>query len=163
MISQFYILSPRGDVIVRKDYLGDVPRASAEIFFRNAKFWKEGDGEAPPVFLVDGISYIHIKEGGMQVVATTRGNPSPSYVLEFLRRVCTIIKDYCGVLSEDALRKNVVLVYELLDEVIDYGLPQSTATESLKQFILNEPTVVMPANYAPKPLFSLSKARWSSA
>lgn len=155
--SQFYILSPRGDVIIRKDYLGDVPRSSSEVFFRNAKFWKEGDGEAPPVFNVDGVTYLHIKEGGVQLVATTRGNPSPSFVLEFLRRICAIIKDYCGFLSEDAIRKNVVLVYELLDEVVDYGYPQSSATEALKQFVVSEPTVVAPAYYSGKPLFSLSK------
>lgn len=116
LISQFYILSPRGDVIIRKDYLGDVPRASAEVFFRHAKFWKDGD-EAPPVFAVDGVTYLHCKEGGVEVVATTRDNVSPSFVLEFLRRICTIIKDYCGFLSEDAIRKNFVLIYELLDEV----------------------------------------------
>ncbi|KAG2499617.1 hypothetical protein HYH03_002556 [Edaphochlamys debaryana] len=157
MISQFYILSPRGDVIIRKDYLGDVPRTSSEVFFRNSKFWKEGDGEAPPVFNVDGVTYLHIKEGGVQLVATTRANLSPSFVLEFLRRICTIVKDYCGFLSEDAIRKNVVLVYELLDEVVDYGFPQSTATETLKQFVVNEPTVVAPAYYQAKPLFSLNK------
>ncbi|GLC41360.1 hypothetical protein PLESTB_001020500 [Pleodorina starrii] len=157
MISQFYILSSRGDVIIRKDYLGDVPRTSSETFFRNSKFWKEGDGEAPPVFNVDGVTYLHIKEGGVQLVATTRSNLSPSFVLEFLKRICTIVKDYCGFLSEDAIRKNVVLIYELLDEVVDYGFPQSTATEALKQFVVNEPTVVAPAFYQAKPLFSLSK------
>lgn len=30
-------------------------------------------------------------------------------------------QDYCGVLSEDSLRKNFVLVYELLDEMVDFG------------------------------------------
>ncbi len=47
-------------------------------------------------------------------------------------------------MSEDAIRKNFVLIYELLDEVIDYGCPQSTSTEALKAFVLNEPTVVAP-------------------
>ena len=32
-----------------------------------------------------------------------------------------VLQDYCGVLTEDALRKNFILVYELLDEMIDYG------------------------------------------
>jgi AP-4 complex subunit mu-1 len=95
--------------------------------------------------MVDGVSYLHLRDGGVQVVATTRDNMSPSFVLEFLKRICTIIKDYCGVLSEDAIRKNFVLVYELLDEVMDYGMPQSTSTEALKAFVLNEPTVVAPA------------------
>jgi hypothetical protein len=34
--------------------------------------------------------------------------------------------------------------YELLDEVLDYGVPQSTNTEALKNFVLNEPTVIVP-------------------
>jgi AP-4 complex subunit mu-1 len=38
------------------------------------------------------------QEGGVQLVATTRANLSPSFVLEFLRRITTIIKDYCGFL-----------------------------------------------------------------
>ncbi len=42
MISQFFVLSARGDVIIRKDYLGNVPRTSPEVFFRNSKFWKGG-------------------------------------------------------------------------------------------------------------------------
>lgn len=40
------------------------------------------------------------------------------------------------------MRKNFVLLYELLDEVIDYGYPQNSSSEALKEFILNEPTVL---------------------
>ncbi|GBF92450.1 AP-4 complex subunit mu [Raphidocelis subcapitata] len=155
MISQFFVLSPRGDVIIRRDYLGNVPKASTEIFFRNSKFYRGGD-EAPPVFLIDGVTYLHIKDGGVQLVACTRDNVSPSFVLEFLRRISAIIRDYCGSLSEEAIRKNFVLIYELLDEVMDYGTPQSTSTEALKTFVLNEPTVVAPPS-ALKPLFGLQK------
>jgi AP-4 complex subunit mu-1 len=55
------------------------------------------------------------------------------------------------VLSEDAIRKNFSLIYELLDEVIDYGFPQSTSTEALRTFVLNEPTVVLPQVHAGMP------------
>ena len=54
----------------------------------------------------------------MLFVATTRVNVAPSLVLELLQRIARVIKDYLGVLNEDSLRKNFVLVYELLDEVI---------------------------------------------
>jgi hypothetical protein len=30
---------------------GDVPRGTAEIFFRQVKFWKGGQEDAPPVFV----------------------------------------------------------------------------------------------------------------
>ncbi|XP_057784447.1 AP-4 complex subunit mu isoform X2 [Salvia miltiorrhiza] len=40
------------------------------------------------------------------------------------------------------MRKNFVLVYELLDEVIDFGYVQTTSTEVLKSYVFNEPIVV---------------------
>ncbi|GMH22431.1 hypothetical protein Nepgr_024274 [Nepenthes gracilis] len=142
MISQFFVLSQRGDNIVFRDYRGDVPKGSTEIFFRKVKFWKEdGEEEAPPVFNIDGVNYFHVKIVGLLFVATTRVNVSPSLVLELLQRIARVIKDYLGILSEDSLRKNFVLVYELLDEVIDFGYVQTTSTEVLKSYVFNEPIV----------------------
>lgn len=82
MISQFFILSPRGDTVITRDYLGNVPKVccqvwwydtvlcspnlvsiqgSSEVFYRKVKFW-DGDGQdAPPVFHVDGVNYLHVK------------------------------------------------------------------------------------------------------
>lgn len=71
-------------------------------------------------------------------MATTRANLSPSFVLELLHRTSRIIKDYLGVLNEESLRRNFVLVYELLDEMFDFGYPQCTSTEALKAFVFNE-------------------------
>ena len=33
-------------------------------------------------------------------------------------RIAQLCKDYCGVLNEESLRLNFILVYELLDEVL---------------------------------------------
>ena len=81
----------------------------------------------------------------MFVVATTRRNASPSLILELLSRVARVVKDYCGALTEDALRKNAILVYELLDEMLDHGYAQSTNTDSLKHRVHNEPAAVFSA------------------
>uniref|UniRef100_A0A7C9E285 MHD domain-containing protein n=1 Tax=Opuntia streptacantha TaxID=393608 RepID=A0A7C9E285_OPUST len=138
MISQFFVLSQRGDNIVFRDYRGDVPKGSTEIFFRKVKFWKEdGEEEAPPVFNVDGVNYFHVKIVGLLFVATTRTNVSPSLVLELLQRIARVIKDYLGILSEESLRKNFVLVYELLDEVIQ-GTKRMPGTAVTKSVVANE-------------------------
>ncbi|KAJ1375810.1 Mu-like proteiny domain, partial [Sesbania bispinosa] len=150
MISQFFVLSQRGDNIVFRDYRGEVPKGSAEIFFRKVKFWEDGGlEEAPPVFNVDGVNYFHVKVVGLLFVATTRVNASPSFVLELLQRIARVIKDYLGILNEDSLRKNFVLVYELLDEVIDFGYVQTTSTELLKSYVFNEPLVIDAARLSP--------------
>jgi AP-4 complex subunit mu-1 len=49
--SQFYVLSPRGDSIIYRDFRHDVSKATVEIFFRNCKFWNGKTQEAPPVFV----------------------------------------------------------------------------------------------------------------
>ena len=64
------------------------------------------------------------------------------HVVQLLSRIAKVFKDYCGTLSEEAIRKNFILLYELLDEMMDYGYPQVTRTENLKAFVYNEPIVV---------------------
>ena len=55
-----------------------------------------------------------------------------------------IVRDYVGHVSEDSVRRNFLLIYELLDEILDYGFPQNSSTERLKQFIAMEPVVCRP-------------------
>ncbi len=138
-ISQFFVLSPRGDTIISRDYRSDCPKNTTEVFFRKVKFWK---GDAPPVFSSDEVHYIQVKKSGLYFVMTTRFNVSPCLFIDLLNRLTRVFKDYCGILSEESVRKNFVLIYELMDETIDYGVPQDTSTELLKQFICNEPVVV---------------------
>ena len=87
---------------------------------------------------MDGISFIFIRRNSLLIACTTKFNVSPSTTLELLNRLAKIFKDYCGVLTEESIRKNFILIYELLDEMIDFGYPQITSTEILKSYIHNE-------------------------
>ena len=42
---------------------------------------------------------------------------------------------------EETIRKNFVLIYEIIDEMIDFGYPQLSDTEQVKQFVFTEPIV----------------------
>ena len=84
-ISQFFILSPRGDTIISKDFRGDSPSSAAEDFFRKVKFWEQGD--APPVFQVDGVTYMFVRKNGLLFACNTRFNVSPSTYLELINRL----------------------------------------------------------------------------
>ena len=69
--------------------------------------------------------------------------------MELLNRLSKVFKDYCGVLTEESIRKNFILIYELLDEMIDFGYPQTTTTESLRICVHNEASVVSITGAAP--------------
>ena len=96
-LSQFFILSPRGDTIISKDYRGDSPVGAAEAFFRRVTFWS--GGSAPPVFRLGDVTYVWVKTGGLLFACNTRFNSSPSTIVELLHRVVRVFRDYCGVPS----------------------------------------------------------------
>ena len=127
--------------------------------------------ELRPVFAADGVTYVYtqvrlaapipaafaapprvaratplaaLQHANIYLVALTKRNSNVTAIFVFLERLVEIMREYFGQLEEESIRDNFVLIYELLDEAVDYGLPQNTATEALKQFVLNEPTVVAP-------------------
>ena len=69
--SQFFLLSPRGDSILFKDFRGELPKSTAEVFFRNVKFYGGKVQEAPPVFNIDGVNFIYVKTHGLLFVLTS--------------------------------------------------------------------------------------------
>lgn len=146
-ISQLFVLSPRGDKLVFKDYRQDVPRTSDEIFFRKFKFWdgashQAPEGDCPPFFYEKGVHFAFLRRNSLLFVATTRFNLSSAFLSEVLNRVVKVLKDYLGVVSEESVRKNFVMVYEIFDEIIDAGAIQELSSERLRPYIHNEPLKV---------------------
>ncbi|XWS58073.1 hypothetical protein CRYUN_Cryun08bG0003900 [Craigia yunnanensis] len=59
----------------------------------------------------------------------------PLMAIEFLCRVADVLSDYLGGLNEDVIKDNFVIVYELLDEMIDNGFPLTTEPNILREMI----------------------------
>ncbi|XP_067412738.1 AP-4 complex subunit mu-1 isoform X2 [Emydura macquarii macquarii] len=98
-----------------------------------------------PVFMVhEGLHFVHVRHAGLYFVATTGHDVSPFTIIEFLNRLVTLIRDYCGSLSEKTVSLNFALIYELLDEMLDYGYVQTTAPDVLRNFIQTEPVLSKP-------------------
>ena len=123
-----------------------VDRATADTFLEYIQKHQPSKGAskrtAEPIFVVDGTSFCHIHTSKMYFVLTTTENAQCALLIELLQRLSRVFKDYCGVLTEDSVRRNFLLLYELLDEVFDRGCPQSMATELLKAYVYNEPAAV---------------------
>lgn len=77
-------------------------------------------------------------------MATTKYNVSPSYVMDIIYRMMKVFRDYCGVLNEESIRKNFILIYEIIEEIIDYGHPQLMATENIRQYTVSDAIVIQP-------------------
>lgn len=138
MISQLFILSSRGDILINRNLRDDLIKETPEIFFRKVKLSEE---DYPPIFNIEGINYIYLKRYNIYIVATTRFNISPSFILEYMNKITNVIKDFCGILSEESIRKNFVLIYEIIDEMMDFGYPQLTSTEKIKDYVVSSPEI----------------------
>jgi AP-1 complex subunit mu len=89
-----------------------------------------------PVFNEDGVNYVYVQHNNVYLVALTRKNSNVVMILVFLEKLVEIMKEYFGSLEEESIRDNFVLVYELLDEVMDHGYPQIAEVKVLQTYIL---------------------------
>lgn len=72
----------------------------------------------------------------MYFVAITRSNVNPALVFEYLFQKITILKAYLGEeFDENSMRNNMTLIYELMDETMDFGYPQNCAVDVLRLYI----------------------------
>ena len=77
-----------------------------------------------PIICLDGVSFIHTTMADITVMATTKGNINAALLIQFLYDFIGVCKAYFeGEFNEAAVRKHFALIYELLDEVMDYGYP----------------------------------------
>ncbi|XP_042071166.1 AP-4 complex subunit mu-1 isoform X2 [Haplochromis burtoni] len=149
MISQVFILSSKGDHLIYKDFRGGAGNDIVSIFYEKVTALT---GDQPPVVMnYKDIYFVHIRQGGLYWVATTTAGSSPFTITEFLNRLAALVKDYCGSLSEKSVQMNFALIYELLDEIVDYGYIQTTSSDVLKNFIQTEAVTSRPFS-----LFDLS-------
>jgi AP-1 complex subunit mu len=48
-----------------------------------------------------------------------------------------VFTEYFKELEEESIRDNFVVIYELLDEMMDFGYPQTTETKILQESVYN--------------------------
>ena len=93
-------------------------------------------GSAAPVRSIEGNTFMYIRHRDMYIVAVTRANANASLVFAFLYGLVDIFSGYFEAdFDEESIRDNFTLVYELLDEVVDFGYAQNCSLDVLKMYI----------------------------
>ena len=77
-----------------------------------------------PVISLAGVSFIHTTYNDITLIAATKINVNCALILHFLNQFIKLCTAYFGAeINESSIRQNFSLIYELLDEVMDYGYP----------------------------------------
>ena len=59
-------------------------------------------------------------------------------IVTFMHSLCKVLTEYFKVLEEESVRDNFVIIYELFDELIDFGYPQFTDSKILQEYITQD-------------------------
>lgn len=99
---------------------------------------EEESSAIAPCLSHEGINYLYITHNNLYVLALTRNNTNAAEILLFLHQVVKVLTEYFKELEEESIRDNFVVIYELLDEMMDFGYPQTTDTKILQEYITQE-------------------------
>lgn len=133
MISGIYLLSSRGDVLISRNFRDDLSPTTPDAFRINVIGAKD---VRSPITQLGELTFLHVQKNTVWVVAVTKSNINAGLAFETLHQLITVFKSYFnGTFDEDSIRQNFALIYELLDEIIDFGYPQTTDPDTLKVYI----------------------------
>jgi len=135
MISGFFILNLKGEVLISRLFRADLKRSIADLF--RIHVVSNADVRSP-IITLGSTSFFHVRHQNLYVVAVTKTNASAALVFEFCYRVIAIGRSYFGKFDEDSVKNNFVLIYELLDEILDFGYPQNSEIDTLKSYITTD-------------------------
>jgi len=162
MIQSMFILSPTGEVLIERHFRdAPVSRSVCDFFWEKASQGVNHHGglstttslltneehqlllplNVLPVMEVPETNHgtvyiISILRDGLSYLAVVPQEVSPLMILEFLHRVADVFVDYFGdPADESAVKENFSTVYQLLEEMVDYGWPLTTEPNALKAMI----------------------------
>ena len=133
-ISAIYFLDRKGRIIIFRNYRGEVDQDISEGFIDEVLELDEANMK--PAFTIDNVHYIWIRHQNIYIVAVGKRNINVAMTFSFLYKLKDILIDYFNVLEEETVKDNFVLIYELLDEIMDHGFPQITEGKILKDLIM---------------------------
>jgi len=174
--SAIFITDLFGKSIISRNYRGDVPLTKAIETFTNYLTDVE-DEVKKPVFHVDiggdfmpsgdvggtgpgGETFVYVAHNNLYLCAVTRRNSNVALILTFLYKLASVFKDYFGNLEEESIRDNFVIIYELMDETMDHGFPQSVDATILKSFITQEGNRMKESDKSKPPVALTNAVSW---
>ncbi|VDN85102.1 unnamed protein product [Brugia pahangi] len=183
--SAIYILDLKGKAIISRNYRGDIDMAVIDKFMP-LLLEREEEGRQSPALEHPEATFIYFRHSNLyckssdsfnfvccrvsfsvtrfihifSVVSTSRKNVNVALVLTFLYKIVEVLGEYLKDVEEESIRDNFVVIYELLDEMMDFGYPQTTEGKILQEFITQEGHKL---ETAPRPPMAVTNAvSWRS-
>lgn len=135
MASVLAIIDIKGKSLIQRTFRDDVPLSAVERFLPLLLDMEEesGGSAVAPCFTNEGINYMFVRHNNLYLLALSRRNSNAAEILLFLHKLTSVLEEYFKELEEESIRDNFVIIYELLDEMMDFGYPQTTESKILQE------------------------------
>ncbi|KAG8920174.1 hypothetical protein FRC01_000889 [Tulasnella sp. 417] len=131
----FFIFNQKGEVLISRLFRPDLKRSIADVF--RIQVVSNSDVRSP-IITLGSTSFFHVRVNNVYVMAVTKNNANAALVFEFLYKFISIARSYFSKVDEESVKNNFVLIYELIDEILDFGFPQNSEIDTLKMYITTE-------------------------
>lgn len=136
MIGGVFMYNHKGEVLISRIYRDDIGRNAVDAFRVNVIHARQQ--VRFPVVNIARTSFFYIKKGNIWLAVVTKQNINAAMCFEFLNKSVEVMQSYFGKVSEENIKNNFVLIYELLDEILDFGYPQNSDVGILKTYITQQ-------------------------
>ena len=133
MLASLVVLA-QGRTVLEKRWRHSIPPQTLKELW--SAIQNAGSTPAPPAMQLAGQLIVHVARGQLVLVGALARDAPVLLAIELLHRVGDLLELYFKELSEEALRANFVTVYQLLDEVIENGVPLHTEPNVLQQLVM---------------------------
>lgn len=124
-------------MLISRNYRGDIDMSVIDKFMP-LLMEREEEGVVTPILPTADCTFAFVKTSNLYIVSATRKNANIALVFAFLHKLVHVMAEYFKELEEESIRDNFVVIYELLDELLDFGYPQTTDTKILQEYITQE-------------------------
>lgn len=136
MIGGVFMYNHKGEVLISRIYRDDIGRNAVDAFRVNVIHARQQ--VRFPVVNIARTSFFYIKKSNIWLAVVTKSNINAAMCFEFLNKAVEVMMSYFGKVSEENIKNNFVLIYELLDEILDFGYPQNSDVGILKTYITQQ-------------------------
>lgn len=113
MIGGLFIYNHKGEVLISRIFRDDVSRNAADAFRVNVIHARQQ--VRSPITIIARTSFFHVKRANIWICAVARRNVNAAMVFQLLHALLTVMKEYFGRITEENIKNNFVLIYEILD------------------------------------------------
>ncbi|CAG9466869.1 unnamed protein product [Pedinophyceae sp. YPF-701] len=134
-----YFLNLRGDVLISRIYRDELPPDAVNIFRTSVLNSRRQVSTAPPVSIVRDTTFMHTRINDVYIMCATKTNSNAMLSFRFMRGLCDVLRSYFGdSFCQRHVEAGFLLIYELMDEMSDFGYPQVVDPSVLKGYILQK-------------------------